>query len=220
MADATVPGRAAFGYRCNRCGECCRRYRIQVNPYEVIRLAIRAGTSTGDVIERRVVRDGPWLQRDAQGACTFLGESGCSVHGDRPLVCRVYPLGARFAPDGSVRFAQLELPERSAGDFTGSGTVDEYVTAQGWAPYANAYRRCDALRVRLIRAHTDGRAITVPDGFGDDALDWLDADRVIRLAGESPDAACAEARFEQYARIVEHWLGGAADPAPQDPARA
>ena len=30
---------ASFSYTCNRCNRCCRDKRIQVNPYEVLRLS-------------------------------------------------------------------------------------------------------------------------------------------------------------------------------------
>lgn len=37
---------SAFSYRCARCSRCCPRYHIQVNPYEILRLARLLGVST------------------------------------------------------------------------------------------------------------------------------------------------------------------------------
>ncbi len=53
------------------------------------------------------------LRRHPGGACTFLGQSGCTLPGDvRPLVCRLYPfsyresgitgLGAEYCPTAHV----------------------------------------------------------------------------------------------------------------------
>lgn len=36
----------AFGYTCNRCTNCCRNKLIQVNPYEIARLARHKGVGT------------------------------------------------------------------------------------------------------------------------------------------------------------------------------
>jgi Fe-S-cluster containining protein len=33
------------------------------------------------------------LRHNDDGACIFLGEAGCTVHSDRALVCRLFPLG-------------------------------------------------------------------------------------------------------------------------------
>jgi Fe-S-cluster containining protein len=31
------------------------------------------------------------VMRKQEGRCVFLGEDGCRVYGDRPLLCRMYP---------------------------------------------------------------------------------------------------------------------------------
>ena len=86
------------------------------------------------------------------------------------------------------------------------GTLRQYLDSQGWQPFEAAARKCDALRLRLIELAQSGRASSIPDGVGDDPMDWLDADKLIRLGGEVQSAESADARFVQYLRIVGSWL--------------
>src|SRR5262249_41948118 len=78
------------------------------------------------------------LAQTPDGACVFLGPDGCTVHPDRPLVCRLYPLGRHLSWDGSERFSHLEPHPRSAGRLTGQGTIAEYLEDQGAEPFIQA----------------------------------------------------------------------------------
>ena len=42
------PRAETFGYVCHRCMKCCHHKRIQLNPYEVARLARNRGMTTGE----------------------------------------------------------------------------------------------------------------------------------------------------------------------------
>jgi Fe-S-cluster containining protein len=79
-----------FSYTCNQCSRCCYNKRIQVNPYEVARLARNKGLSTTDLIAQYFEPGTPHLDNQSGGACVFLTDQGCGVHADRPLVCRIY----------------------------------------------------------------------------------------------------------------------------------
>ena len=126
-----TPRREAFGYICRRCSKCCHHKKIQVNPYEVARLAAKRGQSTGEFSAAWTVDGaGVTLRQTETGACVFLGPEGCTVHSDRPLVCRLYPLGRHVSPDGSERFSRLEGHPQSAGEITDRGTIGEYLKAQ------------------------------------------------------------------------------------------
>ena len=67
--------------------------------------------------------------------CVFLGPRGCTVHPDRPLACRIYPLARWVAPDGDESFGHLEPHPQTAGIYGTKGTVDDYLTSQGLPPY-------------------------------------------------------------------------------------
>ena len=128
LADAIE----SIGFECTRCGACCKAvegddsredHTATVFPDEVRRLQ-----DAGDYDWRDVARpmpygltegaDGPagetfeWaLQTDACGDCTFYredndGTGACSVHGDRPLICRTYPFSVVLKGDDETPLAQ------------------------------------------------------------------------------------------------------------------
>jgi Fe-S-cluster containining protein len=125
------PRDAAFGYVCRRCLKCCHHKNIQLNPYEVARLARNLGLTTSEF--RAAWTDdsaGLVLRQTESGACVFLGNEGCTVHPDRPLVCRLYPLGRHIRADGGETFFPLEPHPDSRGTFTGTGTIAEFLISQ------------------------------------------------------------------------------------------
>lgn len=140
------PGAASrstpFGYVCRRCNLCCRNKHIQLNPYEVARLARAKGESTGQFRAAWTVDDlGTALRQKADGTCVFLGPEGCGVHADRPLVCRLYPLAQHVRQDGSEYYTRLEGHPQSQGEFTNDGTIADHLTAQGAGPFLEAANR-------------------------------------------------------------------------------
>jgi len=140
-----------FGYVCRRCSLCCRHKRIQLNPYEVARLARATGQSTGDFRAAWTVDgQGTALAQKDDGTCVFLGPHGCEVHPDRPLVCRLYPLARHVLTDGKESFTTLEGHPLSQGEFTNRGTVADYLAAQGSKPFMDA---ADAYFRWLCHAH-------------------------------------------------------------------
>ena len=128
LADAIE----SIGFECTHCGACCKAvegdngredHTATVFPDEVRRLQ-----DAGDYDWRDVARpmpygltegaDGPagetfeWaLQTNACGDCTFYredddGTGACSVHGDRPLICRTYPFSVVLEGDDETPLAQ------------------------------------------------------------------------------------------------------------------
>ena len=114
LADAIE----SIGFECTRCGACCKAVEGDDTDREdhtatVFPDEVRDLQEAGDYDWRDVARpmpygftggaDGPagetfeWaLQTDACGDCAFYqedddGTGACSVHGDRPLICRTYP---------------------------------------------------------------------------------------------------------------------------------
>ncbi|WP_224269911.1 YkgJ family cysteine cluster protein [Haloprofundus salinisoli] len=132
LADAIE----SIGFECTRCGACCKGYTAAdgdeephtatVFPNEIREL----GGATPEQYEwRDVARPMPYgltetddgetegetfewaLQTDACGDCTFYeedenGVGACSVHENRPLICRTYPfsvaLGGTTQPMGEA----------------------------------------------------------------------------------------------------------------------
>jgi hypothetical protein len=157
-----------FGYVCRACSRCCQHKIIQVNPYEVARLARLKGMSTGEFRAACTENgEGAILRRtEDSDTCIFLKEKGCSVHADRPLVCRLYPLGRRAAEGGMEEWLHATPHPQTAGEYTHKGTIAEYIAAQGALPFmraADAY----AQWVRDASAFLE----TADDTVADDLVD-------------------------------------------------
>lgn len=134
-----------FSYKCNRCSRCCHDKYIQMNPYEIARLASNLGIRPYEFISKYLRDDGPYLKAKPDGACVFLGSTGCTVHGDRPLVCRLYPLGRTIEGDGSERFGELEPHPDTEGVYGEDGTIADYLKQQDTADYMLAVEAYHAL---------------------------------------------------------------------------
>jgi hypothetical protein len=197
----------AFGYVCNRCSLCCWHKVIQVNPYEIARLARRVGLSSGD-FTARYTEDGVGarLTRREDGSCSFLGPEGCGVHPDRPLVCRIYPLGRHVEAGGSERWSHLAPHPETKGVYGADGTIGAYIAAQGALPYMQA---TDEYAAWLRRAYDVVAEAGEAAGDAPSAADLLDMDRVIAARCRETGAEeplDIEARKVLHLAILAEWL--------------
>lgn len=138
-----------FGFTCHRCLGCCRFKKIQLNPYEVARLASHLALSTTAFIAHYTT-GGNVLRFDDQGTCVFLSDDGCTVHPDRPLVCRLYPLGRYVDFLGMETFAQLRLEDGCQGQLHNHNTITQYLKEQGALPFMHAADRYLDLLLHLV----------------------------------------------------------------------
>jgi Fe-S-cluster containining protein len=211
---ASEPREEAFGYECRRCLNCCHFKHIQLNPYEVARLAGNRGVSTTEFRRSFTVQGaGVALAQTSEGACVFLGPEGCTVHPDRPLVCRLYPLGRHLSWTGVERFSQLEAHPLSAGRLSRRGTIGEYLEAQGAEPFIQA---ADEYMAWLNRAlehapeaaeHLDDKTLAPAP---DDEVDLMDMDAAIaahRAATGAAPPADIEARKRLHLSILYEQIG-------------
>ena len=142
LADAIE----SIGFECTRCGACCKAAETgggedEEHTATVFPDEIRELRNGGEYDHRDVARpmpygltngpDGPegetfeWaLQTDGCNDCTFYAEDddgtgACTVHGDRPLICRTYPfsvavegssqpMGEAVDQEGEVRAHECE----------------------------------------------------------------------------------------------------------------
>jgi hypothetical protein len=188
QSSETAPGPRGetFGHICRRCSRCCHHKDIHVNPYEIARLARRLGQTTR---EFRIAwtRDGTGtsLRHTEDGACALLGPAGCTVHSDRPLVCRLYPLGRHVLADGTEWFSRLELVPQTAGEITDRGTIGEFLESQE----AEAFMTAADDYFRWFCAAQEGLGEDAPAGPSDEPAE---------------DAACAADLVDMDAAIAGH----------------
>ena len=192
-----------FGYVCRACSRCCQHKVIQVNPYEVARLARLKKMSTGEFRAAHTERgEGAILRRtDDTDTCIFLTDKGCSVHSERPLVCRLYPLGRRVAEDGREEWLHATPHPQTAGEYTRKGTIADYIAAQGALPFmraADAY----AQWVRDASAFLE----TAEDTAADDLVDMDAAITRHCTATGAPEPSAIEERRLLHMEILYRQL--------------
>ncbi len=195
-----------YYFACQRCLSCCREKKIQVNPYEVARLAGHFGISTTAFIKRYTTADGSYLKFDSDNICPFLSDSGCGVHPDRPLVCRLYPLGRHVAETGEEWFTEFEAEEGSSGRYGTDGTVQAYLEGQGAGPFMHAADLYLALYWKLaalVEAPDNGRG---PERASD--VSWADLDVAVGdycRETHRPIPAPVEEKMLLHIRAIETW---------------
>ena len=63
------------------------------------------------------------------------------MHADRPLVCRLYPLGKKMAGEGQGSFRYAIPHLKKEGVYGHDGTVEDFLTAQGVARFFQVHDR-------------------------------------------------------------------------------
>lgn len=213
-----------FSYQCQGCKRCCQHMLIRINPYEALRLARRLGISTTAFLAEHVDRDTAFLKLGVQGWCRFhTPEVGCSVHADRPLVCRLYPLGAGRFADGHLEYMHLHPHPQTEGQWGTQGTVGDYLQQQDTARHQAAAERLQQL-FGALQAALARPAATTPAVPGMDApptvasplqaCDWLDVDDTLQAAGYSSQAITGLGVEEAFNAYMA-WLTDAVQHHPE-----
>ena len=198
----------AFGYVCRACSRCCQHKVIQVNPYEVARLARLKAMTTAE-FRAAYTEDGMGaiLKRtEDSDTCVFLKEKGCSVHPDRPLVCRLYPLGRVVSADGTERWRHATPHPQSEGVYSKAGTIGDFIEAQGALPFmraADAYAQWVREAGALI-AESGGDPQS--EDFPDDLLDMDTAVAEYCAAAGTSEPSDIEERRKLHMKILYRQL--------------
>lgn len=198
----------AFGYECHRCLRCCRHKWIQLNPYEVARLARARGVSTTAFRTLYTVDGlGLALAQVESGDCVFLGPEGCTVHPDRPLVCRLYPLGRFVNFEGVEGFSQTKPHPESLGVYHDRGSIADFLAGQAVDAFIEAADDYLAwLTAAMERLHTETGlevdAMLAPTGETASLMD-LDATVAAHCAETgTPEPVDLEARRRLHLTIL------------------
>jgi hypothetical protein len=152
------------------------------------------------------------LRRRADGACVFLNDEGCGVYSDRPLVCRIYPLGRHGSAEGTEQWSHVPPHPETEGIYSQEGTIGAFVEASGAAPFMRA---ADRYAAWLRRAVT---VMSLPPASVSDDLDTdvdestyelVDMDRAIaaHCKGEGiAEPEELEARTDLHLEILHNRL--------------
>jgi Fe-S-cluster containining protein len=209
---AAAGRQAPFGYVCHRCLRCCRGKAVQVNPYDIARLARRLGQTTSE-FKARWTEDGQgvFLRQAATGDCVFLTPQGCSVHDDRPLTCRIYPLARAVDADGGEVWRALPPHPKTRGDYRITGVIADFITEQGAAPYIEAADQYGAWARRASSVLAQAGDTTPEDGSAGDASagELIDLDGAIArrcAASGEPEPSDLELRKDLHLRILHQYL--------------
>ena len=209
-----------FSFSCAQCLRCCRHKKIQVNPYEIARLAANRGLSTTDFIDNFTHDGGTVLNWEDDGACVFLNAKGCGVHPDRPLVCRLYPLGRHVLASGAESYSEIEPHEGCSGVYSDSGTISTYLDAQGARPFMAAadnylallWRLCQILEQEAGEPDKENAIIVVfqqsTDGARGGDSGFADVDAIVAAYCEKLSIAAPKSlddRMLTHIMAVEAW---------------
>jgi len=96
----------------------------------------------------------PFLAKLDDDSCTFLGPEGCSVHADRPLACRLYPLGRIVSAEGEERFIHLTPHPETEGEYGDGGTIETYLESQDVELFLRASDRLYSALIELSERQT------------------------------------------------------------------
>ena len=151
-----------LSFKCGRCSQCCTSKKIQVNPYEIARLAANLKTRTTEVIRCQTIQ-GVYLKNKDDGQCVFLKADGCSVHPDRPLVCRLYPFGRHQTPDGEESFVCSTPHHQCRGNWSNEQTIEEYMTGQDAQEFINAAEFYRTLLKKLVELLGKEKELALPE---------------------------------------------------------
>jgi len=162
-----------FSFKCQVCSVCCSNKAIRVGPYEALRLARRLRITTTELLRTCTEEGGTILLNNPDGSCVFLGSRGCNVHPDRPLVCRLFPLGLLEDEQGAVKFAIMPLHPDCLGLVDTDGTVETYLESQGATPYFRYEKLYSTLYKRISAKLSPGRLLTL----------WADIDGALAACG-------------------------------------
>lgn len=213
---------AAFSFSCSRCLQCCRKKIIQVNPYEVARLARNLGISTTDFITRYTVGNGSFLKFDESSSCRFLGPEGCRVHPDRPLVCRLYPLGRHVNDKKNEWFSELQPEAECRGEYGTTGTIENYLEEQDAMAYmlaADSYLNLLWDMMTLLEQKSTGiETAEVRDDFAENKENILSENRERMDMDASVGSYCrlkqtaiphdVEEKMHMHQEILQLWANG------------
>ena len=145
---------------CNGCYTCCHRVGdlVELTPFDAYEIVNHLKISFDELLGNKLALQKnnkmllPYLKMEGETEhCSFLNELGrCSIHGHRPNICRLFPLGRVYENDDFKYFLQVgtcvmpDLKEVKVREWIGIVNYDENKTfILAW------YKLLKALRFRM-----------------------------------------------------------------------
>ena len=146
MLEHAMNADDSFTFRCTVCGKCCKnREDIMMSPFDIYRAAKHLGRNPNEIAERYCI----WFvgensmlpvitirMQGPEKVCPFLQQKKCIIHGAKPTVCALFPLGRITSENGDVQYI---IQNVNCGERDKEQTVREWMTgydlaeAEAWA---------------------------------------------------------------------------------------
>ena len=151
---------------CNGCYTCCHQVGdlVELTPFDVYEIVTYVQKSFDELLGNKLALQTnnkmllPYLKMEGETLqCSFLNESGrCSIHGHRPNICRLFPLGRVYENDDFKYFLQVgtcvmpDLKEIKVKEWIGIANYEENKTfILEW------YKLLKALKFRMKFVYDD-----------------------------------------------------------------
>ena len=150
----------SFRFLCHKDLECfnscCRRKHLPLTPYDVLRLKTGLKIHSDDFIAQYTVYTldphsgfpviSIRMAKDPELACPFLRSAGCGVYADRPMACRLFPLGVAMGEkqDGinpDIFFFKLDISGCLGVNEERILSIEKWRDDQDLIPYMNMNKR-------------------------------------------------------------------------------
>jgi len=154
----------SFKFTCDRSGKCCKdRFDnpILLSPYDTYRLRNNLNISSRQFADRfghRILGADsqlPILLLDFQqtskhhNKCPFLMSYGCKTYKDRPLVCRMYPVGRAVDPAMNSYFFLTKTADYCQLGCGKEYTIEQWLEKAEVEPYFEWNDRFNALYLEI-----------------------------------------------------------------------
>lgn len=126
-----------FEFACKECGSCCRKRQqpIMVTTCDIYYAMKAIGSTPTESLKKHfrfIIGHDSHLpvvllkERD-DGSCSFLRKGKCSIHQNKPMVCRLYPLG-RYYDGTDKKYHYFTQPNSCEGNKQKT-TLQEWLTS-------------------------------------------------------------------------------------------
>jgi len=139
-----------FNFTCDKTGRCCKNRLnepIILSPYDVLRLREKLKITSREFLRKYgdltlgsesrlpIVLLKYELESPTKNKCSFLRSYGCKVYKDRPLRCRLYPVGRIHSTNGKSFFFLTDVASYCNLGKGQEHTIEQWIEKSEVEPY-------------------------------------------------------------------------------------